>query len=137
MFTNMLIILPSMREALGTGPAMGKLMASIMKRFRKIVYYSIGTLVVTGFASVFLPRTLSAPYWVWISVIGTKHIFVIALVILAIYSFQVLAPKIAKLSAEGPQADLQKLQKRQLTLAKIGLVLGLVILLFSASASAL
>ena len=65
-------------------------------------------------------------------VILIKHLFVTALVLLAIYSFEVLAPKVAKLAAKGPSPELLKAQKLQLRLASTGFALGLIILLLTA-----
>ena len=45
--TNLLVLMPSMRESLEP-PMMGKLMGAVMKRFRRLVYVSIFVLSVTG-----------------------------------------------------------------------------------------
>ena len=52
--------------------------------------------------------------------------------LLAVYSFEVLAPKVAKLAAKGPSPELLKAQKLQLRLASTGFALGLIILLLIA-----
>jgi uncharacterized membrane protein len=111
-----------------------------MKRFRRIVYGSIITLVLCG-----VPLTLLNENYVslgqfdnaWSQVVLVKHLFVTALVLLAVYSFEVLAPKVAKLAAKGPSPQLLKAQKIQLRLASTGFVLGLIILLITAIALSL
>jgi uncharacterized membrane protein len=47
MTTNLLVLLPSIREALEPA-VMGKLMGGVMKRFRIVTYISIVVLIVTG-----------------------------------------------------------------------------------------
>ena len=140
MSTNFLILLPSLNEALGPGPAIGKMMAAIMKRFRPIVYLSIITLTVTGSLMFYLNENYEGLLVfgnTWTIVIALKHVFVASLVILAVYSFEVLAPKVGKLAAKGPSPELAKLQKLQLNLAKSGFALGIIILLFTGISSSL
>jgi putative copper export protein len=69
---------------------------------------------------------------VWSELILAKHAVVTVMVLLAIYSFEVLAPKVAKLAAKGPSQELLKAQKLQLRLTSTGFVLGLVVLLLIA-----
>ena len=133
MATNILVLLPSARMTLEP-PVMGKLMGSVMKRFRVLVYISIVILAVTG---VFMTRS-NANYagllnfnnfWAAISLI--KHIVVAILIVLAIYAFEGLGKKVTKLAAKGPSPDLARLQKKQIALASIGFILGLIILLLT------
>ncbi len=139
MSTNILVVLPSTREVLEPAVS-GRFIGAIMKRFRRIVYGSIITLVLCG-----VPLTLLNENYVslgqfdnaWSQVVLVKHLFVTALVLLAVYSFEVLAPKVAKLAAKGPSPELLKAQKLQLRLASTGFVLGLIILLITAIALSL
>jgi uncharacterized membrane protein len=133
MATNILVMLPSAREVLEPA-VIGRFIGAVMKRFRRIVYGSIITLVLCG-----IPLTLLNENYVGLGqfdngfsqVILIKHLFVTALVLLAIYSFEVLAPKVAKLAAKGPSPELLKAQKLQLRLASTGFALGLIILLLT------
>ena len=137
MATNILVVLPSTREVLEAAVS-GRFIGAIMKRFRRIVYGSIITLVLCG-----VPLTLLNENYVgqfdnaWSQVVLVKHLFAVALVLLAVYSFEVLAPKVAKLAAKGPSPELLKAQKLQLRLASTGFVLGLIILLLIAIALSL
>jgi uncharacterized membrane protein len=134
MATNILIILPSTREVLEPAVS-GRFIGAVMKRFRRLVYGSIITLLLCG-----IPLTLLNENYVglaqfdnaWSQVILVKHLFATALVLLAVYSFEVLAPKVAKLATKGPSPELLKAQKLQLRLASTGFVLGLIILLLIA-----
>jgi uncharacterized membrane protein len=134
MATNILVMLPSAREVLE--PAVfGRFLGAVMKRFRLVSYGSIVILVIAGVLISLLSGDSfdSAPS----QVIIVKHLFVIVLVLLAVYSFEVLAPKVAKLVAKGPSPELLKAQKLQLRLASTGFVLGLIILLLAAIALSL
>ncbi len=64
----------------------------------------------------------------WIIVTGLKHVLTVVLVILAIYAFERLAPKVGKLAASGPSPELTGLKKLQMKLAFTGFILGIIIL---------
>jgi len=137
MTTNTLILLPSMREALEPAIA-GRFLGAVMKRFRLLVYGSIILLffsgaVVTGIHGNYLELLRTGDSWA--EVILIKHVLVATLVVLAVYAFKVLAPKVAKVAARGPSPELVGLQKLQLRLATSGLVIGLIILLLAAIAT--
>jgi uncharacterized membrane protein len=131
MATNILVTLPSTREILEPAVS-GRFIGAVMKRFRRLVYGSLITLLLSG-----VPLTLLNENFVglwqfnnaWSQVILIKHFTVTAVVLLAVYSFDVLTPKIAKLAAKGPSPELLKAQKLQSRLAYTGFVLGLIILL--------
>ena len=55
------------------------------------------------------------------------------MVILAIYAFEVLAPKVANIAAKGPSPELLRIQKSQMSLAMIGFILGIIILALTAA----
>ena len=134
MATNILVILPSTREVLEPAVS-GRFIGAVMKRFRLIVYGSIITLLLCGVALTLLNENyVGVGQFVnaFSQIILAKHLFVTALVLLAVYSFEVLGPKVAKLAAKGPSPDLLKAQKLQLRLASTGFVLGLIILLLTA-----
>jgi putative copper export protein len=73
----------------------------------------------------------------WNQVMLIKHIFVAVLIILAIYAFEVIAPKVSRLAAKGPSPELGNLQKLQLNIALTGFVLGIIILLLTSVAAAI
>ena len=139
MTTNMLVLMPSMREALEPAIA-GRFLGVVMKRFRRLVYGSILLLILAG-----VPMTLLNDNYVsaspfgntWSQVTLVKHVFVIALILLTVYAFEVLAPRVAKLAAKGPSPELARLQRLQLRLAATGLLLGIIILLFAGIVTAL
>lgn len=131
--TNILILLPSMKAVLEP-PVMGKLMGAVMKRFRTIVYISMVILGVTGIAMNLLNKNYLGLMQfgnTWSMITLIKHVVTAALVILVFYAFETLAPKVSRLAAKGPSPELAHLQKKQISLAVTGLVLGIVILLLT------
>lgn len=137
--TNALVLMPSAQEALPP-PMVGKLMGSVMKRFRFLVYLSIVTFLLSG-----ILMTLLDPNYVglldlgsmWAVIILIKHVVVAIFIYFAIYAFEVLAPKVAEAAAKGPSPELARLQKRQMRGAKMGFVLAIVIIILTGFATAL
>jgi uncharacterized membrane protein len=133
MITNLMIVLPSIREALEPA-AMGKLMGAVMKRFRVWVYISIVLLVLTGFGMMrFNMNYLGFAQFgnVWSAVAVIKHIVILIMIVLAVYAFEGLARKVAKVAVKGPSDDLSRLQKKQISFAATGFILGLIVLLLT------
>jgi uncharacterized membrane protein len=129
MATNLLIIMPSARATL-TPPLMGQLLGAIMKKFRVAAYCCAGALLLTGV----LMTTARSGYTgllnfdsLWTVLLLAKHIVVICLILLAIYSFEILAPGVGKVAAKGPSPELGRLQVRQMNFAKVGLIMGVTI----------
>ena len=134
MTANMLVVLPAAAATLPP-PVMGKFMGALMKKFRVIAYGCMVTLIVTGF----LMMIQNAGYLgllklqnAWTIVLLLKHIVIAGLVILGIYSFEILAPQVGKIAAKGPSPELAGMQARQMKLARLGLLLGMIILALTA-----
>ena len=133
MTANTIILVPSMRNILDATVA-GKLMGSVLKRFGIIVYSSIGILVVTGIAmNQINENSMGFMQFknLWSTISSIKHIIMIFLVILVIYSFEGLSKNVVRLSANGFSPRLANLQKRQRILSYIGLALVTIILLLT------
>jgi len=130
MFTNFFIYLPVIGKVLDP-PTTGKLMGAVMKRFRVLVYISMGLFLLTGMLLGFTGEFPSEVLW---TIIFYTKIGVFALMVfLAIYAFEILAPKVAKSAANGPSPELLRIQKSQITLATIGFILGILILALTAA----
>lgn len=139
MSTNLLILFPSLKEGLEP-PAVGRLMGIVMKRFRSLVYASMCILAVSGVVmnllnTNYLGLLQFGNLWSVLTLI--KHIFTLVLVVLAVYAFEGLGPKVAKAAAKGPFPELGRLQKKQMTLAVTGFTLGLAILLLTGIVTAI
>ena len=134
MFTNFFIYIPSIAGSLDASAA-GRLMGAVMKRFRVMVYVSMALFLLTGImmgsqrldSGAFFPVSNQM-----VAVMLFKVPLYIVMVILAIVSFEFVAPKVARLSAEGSSQGLRKAQRTQKFLAMTGFLLGLIVLALSA-----
>lgn len=133
MFTNFIILRPAMTKALSPAE-IGKLMGPHMKRFKIMVYISIVVLGVTG-----IPLKIINPNYIsiinfennWEIVSFIKHICYGILVLFAVYTFEVLSPKMGKLAAKGPSPELKALQKKQAAFGGLAFLTAIVILILS------
>lgn len=129
MFTNFFVYMPAFAKTLDP-PTTGKLMAVVMKRFRTIVYVSIVLFLITGMVSGYLV-TSSGGLMVgslWPVLLILKIAVFALMVILAVYAFEFMAPRVSKIAARGPSPELAKAQKSQMRLAFTGFILGILIL---------
>lgn len=129
-FVNLFIFMPSAKDTLEP-PVMGKFMGAVMKRFKPVVYACMVLLGITGF----IMMTQNANYsglmkfestWSVLSFI--KHVVMVLWVILGIYIFEGLLPKMGKLAAQGPSPELGKLQAFQMKLGMVVVVLAVIVL---------
>ncbi len=131
--TNAFILMPSIKGSLEP-PAAGKLMAAVMKRFRVVAYTSIVVLVLTGIEMIGIGKS-SAGFMkfatTWQTVASIKHIFTIIIVVLVIFAFEGLGRKVSRLAVKGPSPELANLQKKQVIFSYIGLVMAIIILIFT------
>ncbi|MCB2221743.1 MAG: DUF4149 domain-containing protein [Bacteroidetes bacterium] len=133
MFVNMLVFMPTTKKVLDPSNA-GKLMQAIMKRFRIVVYTSIVILGVTG-----IPLKIVNPNYIyiinfenqWEIISFVKHIFYGLLTVLAIYNFEIVSPKIARLAKEGPSPKLAAIQNQLKFTGMLAMFSALVILVLS------
>jgi uncharacterized membrane protein len=133
MFTNFIVLIPVMSQSLSPVEA-GKFIGAMMKRYRIVVYISIVVLGVTG-----IPLKIINPNYIniinfennWEVVSFVKHICYGILVLLAVYTFEVLAPKMGKLAAAGPSPELKALQKKQAVFGGMAFLIAVVILVLS------
>lgn len=133
MITNMFIVRPALIKALEPQMA-GKVMGLIMKRVRWVVYISIVLLGVTG-----IPLKIINENYIsiinfensWEIVSFIKHLCYGLMVLLAVYSFEIISPKLARESANGPSAVLQGLQKKQMAAGGLAFLSAIVVLILS------
>jgi uncharacterized membrane protein len=127
--TNAFILMPSIRESLEP-PTAGKLMGAVMRRFRILVYTSMGVLIVTG---IFMTSSMKFMQFtnLWSTISSIKHIFIIIVVVLVIYAFEGLGRKVSRLAQKGPSPELAGLQKKQIIFSKVGLVMAIIILILT------
>lgn len=133
MFFNVLILMPTVSKTLDPATA-GKFMAVLFKRIRVMVYVSLLILFVTG-----IPMKIASEYYVaiinfdtsWETVSFIKHVFVGLLALFAIINFEILSPKAAKLAVNGPSPALMSLKGKQMKLAGISFLFGIIVIFLS------
>ena len=134
MFFNFLVVMPTVQKVLDP-PTMGKFMGVLFKRVRVVVYVSLLILFVTG-----IPMKIASEYYMGIinfdntwEIVGfVKHVFVALLALMAIYSFEILSPKVARMAANGPSPELMGLRKIQMKMGAVSFLFGITIIFLSA-----
>ena len=134
MFFNVLILMPTVSKTLDPATA-GKFMSVLFKRVRVLVYVSLAILFITG-----IPMKIASEYYVaiinfdtsWETVGFIKHVFVALLALFAIINFEILSPKAAKLAVNGPSPELMSLKGKQMKLAGISFLFGIIVIFLSA-----
>lgn len=137
MIFNFLVVMPTVMKVLDP-PSAGKFMGAMMKRVRVVVYVSLLILFVTG-----IPMKIASEYYIaiinfdntWEIVGFIKHVFVGLLALMAIYNFEILGPKVGKLVAAGPSPQIAALRKKQMMLAVVSFLFGIIILALSSAMS--
>ena len=135
MFANFFIYMPAMRKVLDPSVS-GKLMGTVMKRFRIMVYISMGLFLFTGMISGFIHVSsvdAASAENSWNTLLTIKVSVFVVMAVLAIYAFEYLAPKVAETAAKGASPELARIQKRQMALAATGFILGIIIVAISAA----
>ena len=135
MFTNLFIYIPAIGKTLEP-PAAGRLMGTVMRRFRIMVYISMAVFLISGIlmgSKNLNPGVPLSSRNEMVAILIFKIPLFVLLVILAIVSFEIVTPRVARIAADGPSARLQKAQRSQKILAVIGFLLGLIILALSAA----
>ena len=133
LFTNFFIYIPSIGKTLDPQLA-GKLMAAVMKRFRILVYISMAVFLISGImmASLHLDSgAIVSSRNQMVAVLIFKVPLYIFMVILAILAFEIVAPRVARIAADGPSPRLQRALRSQKILAMTGFLLGLLVLALS------
>ncbi len=134
MFINMLVVIPTVQKVLDP-PTAGKFMSALFKRIRIVVYVSLLVLFITG-----IPMKIASEYYVsiinfdnnWEIAGFIKHVFVGLLALMAIYSFEILSPRVAILAKDGPSPILDVLKRRQMLLGAVAFLFGIVVIFLSA-----
>lgn len=139
-----LVVWPSARTVLGPGPQLNALVREWQRRFNPLAWISLAVLVVTGL----MQMTVNPNYegflrvengWAW--AILLKHIAVGGMVGLGVWQQWGLQPALARLAlleTRGrPAAEAETLRRRELTLTRLNLGCGVLVLAFTALARVL
>jgi uncharacterized membrane protein len=133
-FMILLVILPSAKTAFESAPTISGLMKEISKRFTPMANISIVVLIITGIVTTLYDKNLIYNLDFsnhWGPTIFLKHIIAAFMIIIHFYRGSLLIPRIGKLSKQGKDSRVIKLQKFSLNLVKTNLVLGVIILALS------
>lgn len=130
------VILPSSKATIESTPMVGKLMKEVARRFTPLANISIFMLIGTGIVIASYDGSYSSiRNWN-----GASHVLIIFKIILvgcmAMIHFcrsLILNPKIEKLSAEVDVTRTNRLKKLSFDLVKANFVLGMAVLLLTAS----
>ncbi len=136
---NIFVISPAARDSLEP-PMVGRFIGSYMKRFRILVYFCVGVLIVTGaIMTVFSPQFTGALNFntAWTQIVLVKHILTIILIVIGVYMMEVILPKMGRLMAKGPSPEAGQLQKRQIGMAIAASIIAILILIFTSISQAI
>lgn len=140
-----IMVLPEARRVLGTNPEFYSLLARLRKRFTPLSNLSLVVLVVTGLIQMAGDSNYDGVLQFtneWSRVILYKHIAVLGMFVcgLALQYWVVPSLERATLLAErhkGDAAELDRLRAREARLTWVNLILGVLVLGFTAWATAL
>ena len=142
--TLALVVQPVLSHTITDVRERARLMEAVQKRFQPIANLSLIVLILTGMVQTFANRFYKGFLQLdsaWAQAILFKHLAVVGMVILAgiiTFSVQPALRRNALLVANGVADDAQsaRLQHQQVRLTRLNLVLSLLVLLFTAIASA-
>ena len=136
-FMTLLVILPGVKAVLESQPIIGTLMNEVAKRFTPLANISILLLVVTGIIIFYDDKSFTSLMdlrnW-WNVVIVLKHFFIAIMIMIHFYRGLILNPKIARIAPQSNEKRTSSLKKLSLDLVKVNLILGIMVLAFTALA---
>ena len=141
--TLALVVQPVLNKAVTEAQERARLLEAILKRFQPIANLSLAVLILTGMVQTFTSRFYKGFLRLdntWAQAIFLKHIAVLGMIIVAAYitfSVQPALKRNALLIANGLADDQQiaRVQKQQVRLTRINLVLSGLVLMFTAIAT--
>lgn len=139
-----LVVWPGARAVLGPGPQLAELLSRLHQRFNPLAWVSLAVLVVTGLAQMAANENYDGLLNVnnaWTAAILVKHLAVIGMVAIGAYMQWSLQPALARLAVRAahgrPAPEAEALQARELSLTRLNLACGLVVLALTAVARVL
>ena len=139
-----LVVWPGARAVLGPGPELAALLRRLQQRFSPWAWGSLAVLIFTGLTQMAANENYSGLLQVtsgWALAILVKHLAVGAMVVIGVYmqwSLQPALVRLATLAAHGHAAPgLDKLQRREVSLTRLNLLCGILVLGFTAIARVL
>jgi putative copper export protein len=142
--TLALVVQPVLDRTVNDLPVRARLLEAMLKRFQPIANISLAVLILTGMVQTFTSRFYKGFLQFdnpWAQAILLKHVAVLGMIGVAAFitfSVQPALRRNALLIANGlaDEAQTARLQQQQTRLTRINLVLSVLVLLFTAIASA-
>ncbi len=142
--TLALVVQPTVSSTVTEVQARARLLEAMLKRFQPIANLSLLVLILTGMVQTFTNRFYKGFLQfdnAWAQAILFKHVAVLGMIIVAAvitFSVQPALKRNALLIANGlvDDAQIDRLQRQQTRLTRINLVLSILVLFFTAIASA-
>jgi uncharacterized membrane protein len=142
--TLALVVQPVLDRSVNATQERARLLEAILKRFQPIANLSLAILILTGMVQTFTNRFYKGFLQfdsTWAQAILVKHAAVLGMVAVAAFitfSVQPALKRNALLIANGlaDEQQIARLQQQQARLTRINLVLSVLVLLFTAIASA-
>lgn len=134
-FMTILVILPGSKTALES-PLVGKLMKEVGQRFTPMANMSILLLIVSGLILFYYANRNFTSFGdllkSWNTLIFCKFGVVVIMVCVHFYRGSILSKRIIESAAQANEAHTAGLRKLSLDLVKTNLILGFVVLVFTA-----
>ena len=142
--TLALVVQPVLNRTVTAAQERARVLEAILKRFQPIANLSLAVLILTGMVQTFTSRFYKGFLSLdntWSQAIFFKHIVVLGMIIVAVYITFSVQPSLKRnaLLIANDLADEQQIarvQQQQTRLTWINLVLSILVLLFTAIASA-
>jgi uncharacterized membrane protein len=142
--TLALVVQPVLNRSVSAAEERARLLEAVLKRFQPIANLSLAILILTGMVQTFTNRFYKGFLRfdnLWAQAILFKHIAVLGMIIVAAFmtfSVQPALKRNALLIANGlaDERQIARLQQQQVRLTRINLILSVLVLLFTAIASA-
>ncbi len=140
-----LLVFPAARRALAENPALYALLTRIRQRFLPLTHFSLVVLIVTGLVQMTADPNYDGMLQFtneWSRVILFKHIAIAGMVVCGLLLQYAVAPALERVSllverGKGDPAAQERLRRQEVRLTWINIGLGLLVLAFTAWATAI
>jgi len=145
LFLLTLLVWPATRRSLAASPERLRLLDRLRKRFQPLTWLCLALLLVTGVYQMSADRHYEGMLQFgnqWSRVILLKHVALAGMVLCAVLLQWRVAPALERLGwllerERGDAAEWARLRRQEVRLARISVALGLLVLFFTAWATAL
>ena len=139
-----LVVWPGARAVLGPGPQLAQLVREWQRRFDPLAWLSLAVLITTGLAQMAVSPNYNGFLKIdngWAVALLLKHAAVGGMMLMGVYMQWGLQPALARqmlLELHGKAGpEIETLRRREITLTRLNLLCGVLVLAFTALARAL